>query len=724
VARVLIVSNRLPITTEVTDEAITFTSASGGLATGLRGTHERGGGLWIGWPGIAGPIPEPQAEELARQLLERGIIPVHLTGDELRDYYEDFSNGVIWPLFHYLLDRLPLGPTSWETYRQVNERFADETARHYQPGDLIWVHDYQLMLVPAMLRRRLPDARIGFFLHIPFPASEIFRILPWRRQILQGLLGADLIGFHTYSYAQHFSAAVGDLLGSDPEDGGVWIDERRIRFGVFPMCIYAESFRQMAISAEVAAATADLLSQAAGRTIFLGVDRLDYTKGIPRRLMAFEALLRDNPELRDRVRLVQVAVPSREAVSTYQDYRKEVEELIGRINGGYGTLSSVPIHYLYQSVSPEQLVALYRAADVMVVTPLRDGMNLVAKEYVASRVDDDGVLVLSEFAGAADELQEAVCVNAYDVDGLTSAMRQALEMPPAERQRRMRAMRRRVTTYDVHRWANHFVRTLSEQSHVEHRAMPESTLRETVARLRGLSPLAILLDYDGTLVPIARTPDEATPDAELMQLIAALGKRPKTMVLLVSGRARDTLQAWFGDLPIELWAEHGVWHKPIGETAWHSALTVPCCDWLADVRAMMDDFAAATPGAVVEVKSSSVAWHYRLAGRGFGRAQARELRLALSRRLVECAAEVIEGKRVIEVRPRGATKGAVVQHLLARQPSPAGMVAFGDDRTDEEMFAALPRNAVGIHVGPGASLARYRLRHPAAVRAFLSALVN
>jgi trehalose 6-phosphate synthase/phosphatase len=254
--------------------------------------------------------------------------------------------------------------------------------------------------------------------------------------------------------------------------------------------------------------------------------------------------------------------------------------------------------------------------------------------------------------------------------------------------------------------------------------MPEITLRETVARLRGISPLAILLDYDGTLVPIARTPDEATPDAALMQLIAALVKRPKTMVLLVSGRARDTLEAWFGELPIELWAEHGVWHKPIGAAAWHSALTVPCCDWLDDVRAMMDEFAAATPGAVVEVKSSSVAWHYRLAGRGFGRAQARELRLALSRRLVDCPAEVIEGKRVLEVRPRGATKGAVVQHLLARQPAPAGIVAFGDDRTDEEMFAALPMNAVGIHVGPGASLARYRLRHPAAVRTFLTALLD
>jgi trehalose 6-phosphate synthase/phosphatase len=723
VARLLIVSNRLPITTEVTDDTMTFTSASGGLATGLRGSHERTGGLWIGWPGIAGPLPEPQHQQMATELSQRGIVPVHLTSEELHAYYEEFSNGVVWPLFHYLIDRLPLGPTPWDVYRQVNQRFADEVIAHYQPGDVIWVHDYQLMLVPAMIRQRLPEARIGFFLHIPFPSAEVFRILPWRREILQGLLGADLVGFHTYSYVQHFTASVADLAGIDPDDDGVWIEERRIRFGVFPMGIDAEYFRRLAGTPAVDAGAADLRAQAAGRTIFLGVDRLDYTKGIPRRLMAFEALLRDDPSLRDRIRLVQVAVPSREAVSSYQDFRKEVEELIGRINGNYGTLSAVPIHYLYQSVEAEQLVALYRAADVMLVTPLRDGMNLVAKEYIASRVDDDGVLVLSEFAGAADELQEAVSVNAYDVAGLAAAMRTALEMPLAERQQRMRTMRRRVTTYDVHRWANHFISTLSEPVPSERRPMPDVLRRETVARLRQAAPLAILLDYDGTLVPIARTPDEASPDAELMQLIEALSHRPATMVLMVSGRARDTLEAWFGHLPIEMWAEHGVWHRPLGE-AWRTALTAPCCDWLPATRALMEEFAAATPGAVVEAKSSSVAWHYRLAGRGFGRAQARDLRVALSRSLIDSGAEVIEGKRVLEVRPQGATKGAVVQHLLSRTPAPAGIVAFGDDRTDEEMFAALPRNAVGIHVGPGSSLAQHRLRNPAAVRAFLTALLE
>jgi trehalose 6-phosphate synthase/phosphatase len=295
-------------------------------------------------------------------------------------------------------------------------------------------------------------------------------------------------------------------------------------------------------------------------------------------------------------------------------------------------------------------------------------------------------------------------------------------MAPGERTTRMRTMRRRVSVYDVHRWAGHFVRALAEEAHVERRATPEATLRDALAAIRLASPVAILLDYDGTLVPIAETPEQAQPDRALITLIEALASRPATMVLMVSGRPRDTLEEWFGRLPIELWAEHGVWYRPAGDGTWHATVDLGEASWLADAHAVMEEFAAATPGAFVEVKSSSIAWHYRRAARGFGRAQARELRLVLSRALAHGPVEILEGKRVLEVRPRGATKAAVVQHLLSRERAPALMVAFGDDRTDEEMFAALPRGAVSIHVGGGASLARYRLRDPAAARTFLNAL--
>jgi len=720
--RLLIISNRLPITATVSDQVVSFTQASGGLATGLRAWRERTGGLWIGWPGIETP-PLEQRRALDDQLAERGIVAVHLSRDDVRQYYEEFSNGVLWPLFHYLLDRLPLGASSWSTYEAVNRRFAAAAIEHYQPGDLIWVHDYHLMLVPELIRRQLPDARIGFFLHIPFPSAEVFRILPWRRRLLTGLLGADLVGFHTFGYQQHFAAAVGALGGGDADEDGVWLEDRRVRFGVFPMGVDAAAFTALAASPAIDAAVAELKAQAGGRAILLGVDRLDYTKGIPRRLLAFESVLQDET-LRDRVRLVQVAVPSREAVLSYQEYRKEVDEMIGRINGAYGTINAVPIHYLYQSVTPEQLVALYRAADVMLVTPLRDGMNLVAKEFAAARVDGDGVLVLSEFAGAAEELQEALTVNAYDTDSIADAIRRALAMPAWERRRRMRTLHARVTTYDVHRWAEHFVAILASEPPSDRRATPDEALRETLTTIRAATPLAILLDYDGTLVPIADTPDEAQPDGDLLELIDALADRPDTSILMVSGRSRDVLDGWFGALPIELWAEHGVWYKPARADVWAATVDDVGGEWLAIARAQMEAFARITPGAFVEMKTSSVAWHYRRVARGFGRAQARELRVALSRALANHPADILEGKRVVEVRPRAATKAAVVQQLLSRHPPPALIVAFGDDRTDEEMFAALPQTGISLHVGQGASQATRRLRNPQAVRRFLAALLE
>jgi len=722
--RLMIVSNRLPITAEMAGDQITFSQASGGLATGLRGYHERMGGMWIGWPGLTPRLSKSQRAALDRQLAERGIVALYLTRQEIKEYYEEFSNGVLWPIFHYLLDRVPTAPTAWDSYHRVNERFAETVAEHYQPGDMVWVHDYQLLLVPGMLRQRLPNARIGFFLHIPFPATEVFRVLPWRREILESLLGADLVGFHTYSYMQHFASAIADLTDVEPEDGRVWLDDREVRFGVFPMGIDAQAFRELATSPAVEEELRAIRVDAGDRTVLLGVDRLDYTKGLPRRLLALEALLQADPDLRDHLRLIQVAVPSRDEVPSYQEFRREIEGLIGRINGTYGTVISVPIHYLHQSISPERLVALYRAAEVMLVTPLRDGMNLVAKEYVASRIDDDGVLVLSEFAGAGEELHEAVFVNAYDVVDLTAKIREALALGPEERSSRMRAMRRRVMSQDVHRWANDFIRALGSEGSDERRATPEAALKDALGRMRGATTLAILLDYDGTLVPIAATPDQAMPDSDLLNLILALGKRPHTGVEMVSGRARETLEAWFGTLPIALSAEHGIWFRAGPTAAWECAIDLLSADWLGDVRAILEEFTAATPGAFIEEKAASIAWHYRRATRGFGQMQARQLRVRLSQAMIGQSVDIVEGKKVLEVLPRGANKAAVVQRLLSHEPSPMLIAAFGDDRTDEELFAALPPNAVTLHVGPGPSLATHRLRDPAATRSFLAALLD
>ena len=721
--RLIIVSNRLPITARLRDGQLSLSASSGGLATGLRGAHERLDGVWVGWPGDVSGFSGNQREELNRRLHERRIVPVHLTRQEVKQSYEGFSNAVIWPLFHYLLDRTPLDSRDWDAYRSVNARFADAVVEQYRDGDLIWVHDYQLLLLPALLRERLPSARIGFFLHIPFPSYEVFRTLPWRREIVEGLLGADLIGFHTQVYVRYFRRALIHLLGVDPQMDRVTVGGRSVSIRAFPMGIDVDRFTGLAASARVAEEMKALEEGSGGRRLILGVDRLDYTKGIPRRLLAFERLLEREPDLRDRVRLIQVAVPSRVGVEPYQKYRRHLDELVGRIHGAWGTLTASPIHYLYRSISPQQLVALYRAADVMLVTALRDGMNLVAKEFVASRIDEDGVLVLSEFAGAAAELGEAVIINPYDIDGVATAIAAALRMPREARTARMRVLRHRVTSWPVHRWADSFLAELDRRpAPISSAAPPPVDVEALLRRIAAAPAVVLLLDYDGTLVPIERTPDLAAPDADLLAILRDLASAG-CRVELVSGRDRDTLHEWFAAEPVALWAEHGAWHRPLGATQWMSTLTHDS-GWIDGVEPLLEQFAASTPGALVERKTSSIAWHYRVADPELGERQARELRLALDDALRSQPLQVLEGSKVVEVRERGVDKARVAERVMLSAGASALLVALGDDRTDEDMFGALPPGHVAIHVGAGASRAACGLPDVAAVRALLRAIAH
>jgi trehalose 6-phosphate synthase/phosphatase len=717
--RLLIVSNRLPVVASLDGGGMRITDAEGGLATGLRPWHARAGGLWLGWPGDVSRFTTPQRAELDLRLQQRGIVPVYLSKEQIDRYYHRFSNGVLWPLLHYLIDRVPIDTLGWEAYREVNAAFADAVAEVYADGDLIWVHDYQLMLLPALLRERLPGARIGFFLHVPFPSSEVFRILPWRREILQGLLGADLIGFHTFAYLRHFVASLLHIDGVEANIDRVRVSDRDVALGVFPMGIDAGAFADLARDADVAAAADTIRAEAGGRRILLGVDRLDYTKGIPRRLLAIERLLTSDPSLCDRVRYVQVAVPSRGSVESYRTFRHQVEETVGRINGACATLRSTPIHYMHRSVSTRELVSLYLAADVMLVTPLRDGMNLVAKEFAASRVEDDGVLVLSEFAGAAAELGDAVVVNPYDVDGVVAGIRRALDMPDEERRRRMRNLRARVCEYDVHAWAKAFIRRLAATRGIGARSNLTAPLTAALDAARQPVGLHVLLDYDGTLVPIAEAPELAVPDDELLQLVAALAACEGLAVHLVSGRPRAWLAEWFGDLPIALWAEHGYWHRPAAAEAWRAAAP-PTNRWMGRVMAILEQFTASTPGARIEKKDASLAWHYRQADPEFGVRQAHELRMLLGDALSNQPLEVLEGKKVIEIRRRGVGKGSVADRLF--HDADERVVAIGDDQTDEELFAALPPTAITIATGSAPTVAKYQVADYRAVRELLWAM--
>jgi trehalose 6-phosphate synthase/phosphatase len=721
--RAIIVSNRLPVSVTREEGTLKITRSSGGLATGLGGVHATSQSVWLGWTGAAtGELSADEQAQLDQRCVEMSLVPVPLSADEVERYYEQFCNGVLWPALHYMINQLPLEVTDYDLYERVNRRFAEAAVAVYQPGDLIWVHDYQLLLVPQMIRERLPDARIGFFLHIPFPASDVFRILPFRDRLLAGMLGADLVGFHTAAYMRHFAAAALRILGVAIDVDRMQWEDRVVRLGVFPMGVDAAAFAARADSEPVRAQVTALRARE-GPRLMVGLDRLDYTKGIPRRLLAYEQLLRQHPDLRGHVRLVQVAVPSRTNVDRYVDFRAQVDTLIGRIHGQFATPSWVPVHYLYRGLPLDEVVALYRAADVMLVTPIRDGMNLVAKEFVASRTDEDGVLVLSEMAGASNELAEAVHVNPYDVPGSADAYHRALTMPEDERHTRMRALRRRVFSYDVQRWAQAYLQRLTDcgLNHVpNHDPSPVHELRALVDEARAAAFLILLIDYDGTLVPFAPTPELARPDREALHLLERLAARPRTEVHVVSGRPRATLERWLGALPVTLHAEHGFWSRPFGEAG--RALESPKMAWREQVLAVLREYADRTPGSLVEEKPAGVAWHYRAADAEYGAAQANELRLHLTEILGNTPVETLVGEKVIELRAHGVNKGRIVPGILERHPG-AFVVAFGDDQSDEDMFAALPPTARTVHVGRGQTQATLRVASVREVRAVLRGLI-
>ncbi|WP_248240189.1 alpha,alpha-trehalose-phosphate synthase (UDP-forming) [Microbacterium kunmingense] len=460
-APLVVVANRLPVDR---DPDGGWRQSPGGLVTALEPVMRRTRGAWVGWAGKPGLDIEPFDFDGTH------LHPVRLEADEVENYYEGFSNDTIWPLYHDVIAAPRYRRVWWDAYVAVNERFADAAAQVAAEGATVWVQDYQLQLVPRLLRERRPDLTIGYFHHIPFPAYGLFAQLPWRRQVLEGLLGADVIGFQRVQDAGNFARAVRRQLRVDTKASGITVPlpdggERVALARAFPISIDADFYIEMARRPEIQARAAEIRASLGNpKKILLGVDRLDYTKGIRHRLKAFGELLEDGRVRTEDVTLVQVASPSRERVEAYIQLRDEIELTVGRINGDHDTMDRTAIRYLHQSFPREEMVALYLASDVMLVTALRDGMNLVAKEYVASRVDNRGVLVLSEFAGAADELGTAVRINPHDIDGLKDAIVRAIEMPGAEQGRRMRALRKRVLEHDVEDWSREFLDALADVS--------------------------------------------------------------------------------------------------------------------------------------------------------------------------------------------------------------------------------------------------------------------
>jgi trehalose 6-phosphate synthase/phosphatase len=732
----VVVSNRLPVRVTL-EGGVGVERTAGGLATALSGVD--GVESWVGWPGT--PIPADLRTEVEERLAAESLYPVFLDADDERDFYGRICNDTLWPLFHYFPDRLRITGEAWVRYEEVNQRFAEALALQAGPGARVWVHDFHLMLVPELLRRLRPDVAIGFFLHIPFPSSEVYRLLPTREKVLRGLLGADYVSFHTGEYARHFRSACLRVLGVESEPDAIEIDGRRVGIGVDPIGIDTEGFRESLTEPRAVDLAEVLEERYRGRRLVLGVERLDYTKGIPQKLRAFERFLEENPERARATTLLQVLVPSRLDSVEYRAQRDEIELLIARINGRFGQPGMTPVEYMNRNVGRTELAALYRRADAMLVTPLRDGMNLVAHEFALCQAAEGageshrGALVLSEFAGAARVLPGALLVNPWDIEDTVLRLSEALELPDEERRRRLDTIATRVDDLDCRRWAARFLSRLDEHAAAE-RCRPAQNALEPAARrsLRRRFGSArrrtLLLDYDGTLRELEDLPELAAPTREIRELLASLAALPDTEVHIVSGRPPETLDAWFGDLALHLSAEHGFLARAPGEL-WRTLVDADL-SWLPEVERFLRETAAEVPGAVVEQKRCGVAWHYRQAEPEYGLWRARDLLVALGQRLAGTPAEVLPGNRVVEVRARGVDKGVYVRRLFPAGREPGLFVlCAGDDRTDRQMLDALPMGAAGIHVGPlsadlqsPGNCVAYTLDSPAAVRSLLHELLE
>ncbi|HYI75589.1 MAG TPA: bifunctional alpha,alpha-trehalose-phosphate synthase (UDP-forming)/trehalose-phosphatase, partial [Gaiellaceae bacterium] len=645
--------------------------SSGGLATALQAV--RGDATWVGWPGTV--VAPALVERVTEKLAENELYPVFLTRREEEDFYNRVCNDTLWPLFHYFSDRLRITPEAWQRYVEVNERFADTIIEHCEPGSRVWIHDFHLMLVPAMLRARQPRLAIGFFLHTPFPSSEVYRLLPEREQLLRGVLGADYVSFQIGDYARHFRSSCLRILGIDSEPDSLEVDGRRVGIGVDPIGIDVQGFRDTLADPETARLLADLDQQYGGRQLILGVERLDYTKGIPQKLQAYERFLERDPSRARTTTMIQVLVPSRLESSEFRAQRDEIELLIARINGRFGQPGSTPVEYIHRDISRPALVALYRRADVMMITALRDGMNLVAHEFVICQSEPGlpgrwrGSLLLSELAGAAQVLPGALLVNPWDVNGVVDQLGAALDQTPRQRQRRLETMAKRVVDLDTRRWAEGFLTRLGRYARRDRAAKRPPTvddaLREKLARRFGKAEKrTVVLDYDGTLREFELHPDLAQPTPEIRTLLRSLAKLPDTDVHIVSGRRRRNLEQWFGRLPIYLSAEHGYLARaPGGE--WRTLVDLDL-SWLRPIERLLRRVAADVPGAHVERKSCAVAWHYRQAEPEYGSWRARELLNDLHQHLAGAPAEILAGHQVVEVRALGVDKGLYVRSLFPK----------------------------------------------------------
>ncbi|GAB4016280.1 bifunctional alpha,alpha-trehalose-phosphate synthase (UDP-forming)/trehalose-phosphatase [Spirosoma koreense] len=724
--RLLIVSYRLPFSVKQTPNGPELTQNSGGLVSAVLSMAERmgqeqtGAGNKIHWIGHG----DSTLQTLPPSALETESFvahPVFMDETVHQGFYEGFSNDLIWPLFHYFTSYASFREVDFQHYQQANTRFLEELNALIKPDDLIWVHDFQLMLLPDMIRQANPDASIGYFFHIPFPTYEIIKLLPrtWRQSLLNGILGADLVGFHTTDYVQHFLHSVAEVLEHPIIGQRIVLPHRSVVVNDFPISVDFNKFNTHGQDATVVTTRQHYQSLLRDNKLIFSVDRLDYTKGITYRLQGYERFLLQHPDWHDKVTFVMTVVPSRDKIGHYQEIKREIEETVGRINGLFGTIGWRPIVYSYASLTFDELLAMYTACDIALITPIRDGMNLVCKEFVASRYDLKGVLILSELAGAAQELTEAVIINPTDTQEVADAISLGLAMPPDEQARRLTTMREHLQNHNVFRWSHDFFSAFDHQ--VSHSSDLETDLpvEAFVTAFNDARQRLLLLDFDGTLAPIVNDPALAHPTETLLKTIQALAEISD--VVVISGRDRTFLERTFAHVPVDLVAEHGAFLKKTAQP-W-VRLDLSTDDWVDPVRQLMAPFVDRFSGSFVEEKETALVWHYRMVETDEAEGQAIELASQLRRASFSIPLSIIQGHKVVEVKPAQHSKGVVAVSLLDQQPYDF-IVSMGDDATDEDMFRQLPNWAYTIKVGAGMSFARYRLARQRDVETLLQRLYD
>ncbi len=728
--RLILASNMLPVDITWQEGKYHIEKAEETTISGLENFYGEFEPQWVGLTGFENhEFKANEIRSLEAALKPFDCVPIFPRPRDGDLHLHGFARNTLWPLFHYFTENVIYSEVAWKAYVKINRMYADRILEIIQEGDILWVHDYHLLMLPQMIREERPDISIGLFIHIPFPSFELFRLLPWRLELIDGMLGADLIGCQTYDNVRHFMSSVRRLKGVDSIFNRISIGERTLKVDVFPKGINYERFRNKALEIHSENPRPSVIQEEmrlfkeSGQLekLIISIDKLDYTKGIPQRIRAFERFLQTYPEYNGRISMIVQAIPSGETSDSFFNLKSQVDELVGRINGNYGTITWTPVRYLNQNFTMDERIDLYSLSDIALILPLRDGMNLVSKEFVASRHDGTGVLILSELAGASKELHEALLVNPNDLDAIAEAIKEAIEMPEEEQIRRNKVMMMRLHRYTVGRWAHEFIKSLEGIKEIQEFTLTKkintTRMHEIIDRYKASKQRILFLDYDGTLAWFKKDPEDAKPDEQLYEILKRLSSDPNNTIVIISGRDKETLGRWFdADWKIHFVAEHGVWFREPGDE-WHMMEQINN-DWRESVEPLLEYYVDQTPRSFIEYKNFSLVWHYRKSDPDLSLQRAWELKDELRTLTSNLNLEIMDGDKVLEIKYSGINKGRAASHKLG-DLSFDFILAVGDDWTDEFTFEAMPEEAYTIKVGTKTTKANFYIDSVDLVREML-----